>query len=167
MKLPVPSPSRMETVACGSMGHFRTLTTARSSLPSPLKSPTATEWDRNRSRRRGQSEVAIAVPEQDGNRAAVELATAKSSLPSPLKSPTATDKDRSPPLRRRGQGKVARCRPPAGWKACLELQYESRPLATAKSSLPSPLKSPTATEWGSTDPQSEMRPRRIRRSFLC
>ena len=44
MKLPVPSPSRMESVRCTRTETPHEFATTRSSLPSPLKSPTATEW---------------------------------------------------------------------------------------------------------------------------
>ncbi|BAZ33247.1 hypothetical protein NIES4074_57570 [Cylindrospermum sp. NIES-4074] len=71
--------------------------TAKSDLPSPLKSPTVTE--------RGKSPTPMLVaskPVLSALRSSTEMlpllkfATAKSDLPSPLKSPTVTEKGTSP-----------------------------------------------------------------------
>src|SRR5450432_3706005 len=70
------------------------------------------------------------------------LATATSCLPSPLKSPTATEKGLLPAPKL-----VAGLKLPAPSPSKIETVVElTRASATAMSCLPSPLKSPTATE---------------------
>ena len=85
-KLPVPVPSRIETV---SLSRFAT---ARSSLPSPLKSPTATEpGPPPVPKSVFAPKLPVPVPSRIETVSLPAFATARSSLPSPLKSPTATE----------------------------------------------------------------------------
>src|SRR6267378_4303260 len=75
------------------------LVTARSSLPSPLKSPTATETGKPPAAKvNGARKVPSPLPDSTETLREPELATARSSLPSPLKSPTATEAGRLPPV---------------------------------------------------------------------
>src|SRR5258708_4804469 len=73
------------------------------------------------------------------------LAPAKSGTPSPLKSPTATDTGVPPATELRGASKLT---PPVGVLLISTETLLELALATAKSSRPSRLKSPTATEEG-------------------
>ena len=88
MKSPVPSPSRMLTLAESS------LATARSGLPSRLKSPTATEKGLVPTFS-GEEGAAVKSPVPVPSRMLTllepALATARSGRPSRLKSPTATE----------------------------------------------------------------------------
>src|SRR5207253_762750 len=85
-KAPSPLPSSTETVL------DPRLATARSSLPSPLKSPTATENGLVPTARSGRAaNVPSPWPRSTETVPEPSLATARSALPSPLKSPTATD----------------------------------------------------------------------------
>ncbi len=115
------------------------LTAAKSSLPSPLKSPTVTELGLL------PTEKSVAVPKPpvplpSSTETVLPLATAKSSLPSPLKSPTVTELIPLPT-----EKSVAVPKPPVPLPSSTETVL---PLATAKSSLPSLLKSPTVTDLG-------------------
>ena len=74
----------------------------------------------------------------------IELATARSALPSPLKSPTATETGPSPTANR---GPGAGVKPPVPSPRRTETSLLAK-FATARSALPSRLKSPTATEDG-------------------
>src|SRR5205823_4259837 len=133
------------------------LATARSGLPSRLKSPTTTESGR--------------VPTPTGEPAACEKppnpfpsridtmfealwsATARSGLPSRLKSPTASDL-RPPPT---AKGEPEGCeKPPAPSPSRIVTLFELA-FVTARSGLPSRLKSQTATELG-TLPTSKGEP---------
>ena len=76
------------------------LAMARSGLPSPLRSPTATEVDRRRwqSRLSGKRGAAApgAVVFNSTETVSDQVGAARSGMPSPLKSPTATAVDRRP-----------------------------------------------------------------------
>src|SRR5947207_13480746 len=65
--------------------------TAKSSLPSPLKSPTATDWGPGAPKFTGALKVPSPLPSSTLTFLLPAFATARSSLPSPLKSPTAAD----------------------------------------------------------------------------
>src|SRR2546427_12897714 len=69
------------------------LATARSCLPSPLKSPTATEKGLVPAPKLAAAlKLPAPSPKKIDTLAELKLATARSCLPSPLKSPTATEK---------------------------------------------------------------------------
>src|SRR5947207_15657606 len=69
------------------------LATARSGLPSPLRSPTATDAGLvPAAKANGARKVAAPLPNSTETLLEPKLATARSGLPSPLKSPTATEK---------------------------------------------------------------------------
>src|SRR5580700_11932792 len=113
--------------------------TAMSTLPSPLKSPTASDT--------GLAPAAYSIPDPNvplplpkRTTALKELATARSNLPSPLKSPRATESVAIPVAYARKGGNVPSPLP--------KKMFTPWSFATAKSSFPSPLKSPTATELG-------------------
>src|SRR5882757_2065757 len=119
--------------------------TTMSGMPSPLKSPAATN-------------VGLVLVPVDGLAAAVNVpsplpkrtvtvllkvfATARSDLPSPLKSPTATDSGLLPVDGLAAAVNVPSPLPNRTVTVLLKV------FATAKSGLPSPLKSPTAIDSG-------------------
>src|SRR5438105_10601424 len=120
------------------------LATARSCLPSALKSPTATE---NGPVSAAKLVAALKLPTPSPNRTDTLLearfATTRSCLPSPLKSPMATDQELLPAAKL-----VAALKLPAPSPNRTEtLPLALLPaLATARSCSPSPLKSPTAAD---------------------
>ena len=67
------------------------LATARSCLPSPLKSPTATDRGALRAEGGAALKAPAPLPRKIATLFEPSLATTRSCLPSPLKSPTATD----------------------------------------------------------------------------
>src|SRR6266480_3035703 len=84
-KVPSPLPSSTETSP-----EFQ-LAAARSSLPSPLKSPTVTEVGRDPTAKvRPAGKVPSPLPSSTATLLEPSLATTRSGTPSPLKSPTAT-----------------------------------------------------------------------------
>ncbi len=96
VKLPLPSPKKIETLSASET------TTARSALASLLKSPTATATGYARYTLlvtgRSGAEVNLPVPSPRRIETVSErlLATARSGRPSPLKSPTATARGLNP-----------------------------------------------------------------------
>src|SRR5262249_14995600 len=130
------------------------LATTRSGLPSPLKSPTATE--------RGPLPVvkAFRVAKEDVVAAvgvvlsstdtvlAPQLVTTRSGLRSQLKSPTAREWGAVPVAKFCWVAKEE-VAAPAGVVLSSTDTVSAPRLAIARSSLPSPLKSATATEQGS------------------
>src|SRR5436309_7499474 len=87
LKLPAPSPKKIDTLA------ELKLATARSCLPSPLKSPTATEKGLVPAPKLVAAlKLPAPSPKKIDTLFELKLATARSCLPSPLKSPTATEK---------------------------------------------------------------------------
>src|SRR6266702_1857452 len=136
-KVPSPLPSNTERV------FSFTLATARSSLPSPLKSPTVTPAGPLPTVKLGAG-MKVPLPLPSSTEAVPEstLETARSGLPSPLKSPTATSPGWVP------TGKVF-----GAWKVPSPLPsntqaVQSPKLTTARSGFPSPLKSATAMPEG-------------------
>ena len=114
-------------------------------MPSPLKSPIATEIGPEPTGISGTAgEVNPPAPSPRRIETLFDelLATAKSCLPSLLKSPIATEKGRVPTTTA-----AAAVKPPAPSPRKIETLLVSR-LATARSCMPSLLKSPTATEVG-------------------
>src|SRR5260370_749702 len=145
-KVPSPLPSSTETVLS------LLLATTKSGLPSPLKSPTASEVGALPTRKlSGAPKVPSPLPSSTETLLEPLLATAKSSLPSPLKSPTATDQGLIPTVKVNGVGTVPSPLPRAAVTQ-LVLNFEA-----ARSSLPSRLKSPTATDAGSAPPVGKSR----------
>src|SRR5712692_6322521 len=138
----LPSPWPRKTVATKEPPK---LATARSSLPSPLKSPKATPYTAGFT-----SNVCAGpnVPSPPPNRTETlprftsSLAVTTSRLPSPLKSPTANWIGRLPRSKLRGSLKV-----PSPWPSRIEMLLVPK-LATTWSSMPSPLKSPATTATG-------------------
>src|SRR5579859_4956391 len=131
--------NKMETVLS------ELLVTAKSSLPSLLKSPMAT--DKGTLPVAGDEGEAVNVPSPLPNRIVTVLlakfGTAKSNFPSPLKSPTATEFGALPVAGDEAVGVKVPSPFPNRIVTLLLLL-----LATAKSGFPSPLKSPIATEFG-------------------
>ena len=116
---------------------------ARSCLPSPLKSPTATEKGLVPAPKLvAAPKLPVPSPNKIDTLFEFSLATARSCLPSPLKSPTATEPGIVPTPKL-----VAALKLPVPLPNKIDTLSESM-LATARSCLPSPLKSPTATELG-------------------
>ena len=124
------------------------LTLAMSTLPSRLKSPTATESGRNPARKLvavpklGEGHETLHVFSSTDTLLESALTTARSEPPSRLKSPTASLSGNNP------TGKsVAVAKPPlplpSNTDTLLDLAFE-----IARSELPSRLKSPTATPRG-------------------
>src|SRR2546426_470431 len=117
--------------------------TARSGIPSPLKSPTAAERGREPvAKFRAAWKVPSPLPSSTETLLEVRLTTARSGTPSPLKSPTAAETGGAPGAKLR-----------AAWKGPPPLPRSSEmvpdpPLTTARSRTRSPLKSPTTTKTG-------------------
>ena len=139
--MPAPSPNKI-------VAPFNVLlAVTRSCLPSPLKSPT---WTEKAAPPMSKSVRALKLPAPSPKKIDTlldpPLATARSCLPSPLKSPTATELGKVPAAKLVGALKL-----PAPSPNRIDTLFEETglPLATARSCLPSPLKSPTATELGS------------------
>src|SRR5437870_13154038 len=65
--------------------------TAKSSLPAPLKSPTATDWDPGAPKFTGALKVPSPLPRSTLTFLLPACATARASLPSPLQSRPAAD----------------------------------------------------------------------------
>src|SRR5580765_2541133 len=88
LKWPAPSPNKTDTVPV----HAPELAVARSCLPSPLKSPTATEKSGNPTKN-AVAGPKLPVPSPNEIETVLELgpAVTRSCWPSPLKSPTATE----------------------------------------------------------------------------
>ncbi len=85
-KLPAPVPNRTETLLLFQFA------TAKSNLPSPLKSPTITEWGLLPTEKLvAVPKLPVPVPNSTETLLLFQFATAKSNLPSPLKSPTVTE----------------------------------------------------------------------------
>ncbi len=136
-KLPVPVPNSTETLLL-----FK-FATAKSDLPSPLKSPTVTEKGRLPTEKSvAVPKLPVPVPNSTETVLLKSFATAKSDLPSPLKSPTVTERGLIPT-----EKLVAGPKLPVPVPNSTETLLLSE-FATAKSDLPSPLKSPTVTELG-------------------
>src|SRR3989442_717044 len=115
-------------------------------MPSPLKSPTAT--DRGflpTVKVRAAWKDPSPLPSSTETESEPALATARSGTPSPLKSPTATERACEPVAKPRAAWKV-----PSPLPSSTEIEEVSKstPPATARSGTPSPLKSPTAAEKG-------------------
>ena len=94
MKLPVPSPSRIDTIPGddSSTSFPNRFTTARSSFPLPRKSPTAIEYGPLPTVTMGVAageKLPVPSPSRIETVLSWKLATARSRTPSPLKSPTA------------------------------------------------------------------------------
>ena len=103
VNVPLPTPRRIETLL------LSILTEARSSLPSPLKSPTAMEIGLSATPTNaglGEVNVPLPTPKRIDNTALPWSAEAKSCLPSPLKSPTATAAGLAPTETSGGAGEV-------------------------------------------------------------
>ena len=127
-------------------------TMAKSNLPSPLRSPTATD--------RGPSPVTkscltakleVAAPGvvvlSSTDTVAIKFATTRSSFPSPLKSPIATDKGLSPVGKSCLVAKLGVAAPGAVVFSSTDTVLELI-LATARSSFPSRFRSATVTNTG-------------------
>ena len=117
--------------------------TARSGLPSPLRSPIATDTGPESTGIWGvRMKPPLPLPSSTDTVPEVWLATTRSGLPSPLRSPIATDTGRRP------TGKsVAGPKPPLPLLSSTDTVLEMM-LATTRSGLPSPLRSPSATDTG-------------------
>src|ERR1039458_3612645 len=140
LKPPLPLPDSTVTLALGS------LVTAKSALPSPLKSPTASEVGPNPTEN-GLPDASVKPPRPSPNKTVtlllIEFATARSALPSPLKSPITIEFGMLPVD---GLTEAAAKRPPPSPNRMVTLLLFS--FATATSGIPSPLKSPTTREAG-------------------
>ena len=121
--------------------------TARSGLPSPLKSPAVMNTGPNPTKK-GLPEAGLNLPVPSPSNTVTVLplvfATARSGLPSPLKSRTTNDS---------GSGPTAKGLPGAGMKPPVPFPGSTVTLlpvefAVARSGTPSLLKSPTATATG-------------------
>src|ERR1043165_2749221 len=140
LKLPAPSPNRIQTLFENETLFEVALAMAKSCLPSLLKSPTTTEAP-------GPTLISgalLKLPAPSPNRIEtfVELLTAKSWLPSLLKSPIAMDRGELPTLT-----SVVPLKLPAPSPNRTETVVELE-LAVTKSCLPSLLKSPSSMENG-------------------
>src|SRR5439155_188540 len=121
------------------------LETARSGLPSPLKSPTAMDAGRLPAPKASAAwKVPLPVPCSTNTWLELGMATARSGSPSPLRSPTVTERG---PLQQPlpSEKFVSARKVPSPLPSSTETLAESK-LATARSCTPSPLKSPTVTE---------------------
>ena len=137
VKPPVPSPSRIETLAYPVFG------VARSERESPLKSPTATERGLiSTAKLVGPLKPPVPSPSRIETLLERLFATARSGFESLLKCPIATDTGASP------AGKlVGPVKPPDPSPSRIETLSEYS-FATAKSGRESPSKSPIATDVG-------------------
>src|SRR5437870_1055082 len=127
--------------------------TARSSLPSPFRSPTVTDT--------GLAPVAksclvaklgVAAPgsvvlSSTDTVSELKFATARSSLPSPFRSPIATDAGAVPVAKSWWAAKLGVAAPGAVVLSSTDTMPELL-FATARSNLPSPFRSPTVTNTG-------------------
>src|SRR5437667_262180 len=124
------------------------LATARSGLPSRLKSPTATESGFVPAPKLvAAPKPPVPLPSSTDTSLEPRLATARSGLPSRLKSPTATETGFVPTPKL-----VSEKLSPAQEQRLVFRRTDTLLevwLAVARSGLPSRLKSPTATEYGS------------------
>src|SRR5215471_5741783 len=121
------------------------LATAKSSVPSPLKSPTARATELKRT---VGEETSLNVPSPFPNRMltvlSADFATARSRLPSPLKSAITTAVGFAPTVTTATGAKV-NVPSPLPSRTVMLLSKE---FATTRSSFPSPLRSSTANEQG-------------------
>src|SRR5271170_3057344 len=133
--------------------------TARSGWPSPLKSPTAIDWKPKNGKGGWGPEGCIKVPSPLPNRIRSELhgdsstlaqVSTRSSLPSPLKSAAAIELDVTVPLLF-PKLPFAMVKVPSPLPRSTSLLPSSKAGATARSGMPSPLKSPTAIAPGKSD----------------
>src|SRR5205085_2109509 len=136
-----PSPNRIVTVLS------LMFAVERSGLPSRLKSPTATEMGKlptATGELEGCENPPLPFPSRIVTVLALKFAVARSGVPSRLKSPTATDLGLLPVP----TGEPQACeKPPAPSPSKIVTLLELM-LETARSRLPSLLKSPTAVEEG-------------------
>src|SRR5918994_830583 len=141
--VPLPFPISMETLS------DQKLATARSKMVSLLKSPTATEIGPSPAPKLTagvSTNVPLPVPKSMETLSETWLATARSRIVSLLKSPTATDLGPSPtPKLTAGVTNNVLLPVPKSMETLSE-----PPLATARSRMVSLLKSPTATDLGSS-----------------
>ena len=123
--------------------------TARSDLPSPLKSPAASPsglWPTAMVCAAGK----LPSPRPNNTETVVDavLAAARSGAPSPLKSPAATAHEMLPMAKVRGAWRLPSPLPSSTETVLDPSAVPSRSFATATSSLPSLLKSPGTVEVG-------------------
>src|ERR671912_1558907 len=140
--VPLPFPKSMETLLESK------LATARSRIVSLLKSPTATENGASPAPKltAGVTNVPLPFPKSMETLSEKKLATARSRIVSLLKSPTATENGSSPaPKLTAGVTNNV----PLPFPKSMETLSETW-LATARSRIVSLLKSPTATDLGSS-----------------
>src|ERR671911_367180 len=141
--VPLPFPKSMETLS------ETRLATARSKMVSLLKSPTATDLGPSPAPKLTAgvtNNVLLPVPKSMETLSEPKLATARSRMLSLLKSPTATENGPSPaPKLTAGVTNNV----PLPFPKSMETLSETW-LATARSRIVSLLKSPTATENGSS-----------------
>src|SRR5579883_3155857 len=126
---------------------------ARSGLPSPLKSPATTVEDSKPAAKVcWGAKVGVVAPvgvvfSSTDTVPDRKLAMARSGLPSPLRSPTATESGALPVAKVRWAAKLGTVAPVGVIFSNTDtVSVPNPPFVAARSGLPSPLKSPTATE---------------------
>src|SRR5439155_1308332 len=127
--------------------------TARSSLPSPFRSPTVTDsglapvpkswW----AAKLGVAAPGAVVLSSTDTVPEIQFTTARSPLPSPFRSPSVTDVGLAPVAKSCLAAKLGVAAPAAVVLSSTDIVLELK-FATARSSLPSPFRSPTVTDSG-------------------